>query len=59
MAAVGKYTVVNGVSDIDLMRVVNDHIRKGWRPIGGPLAVQDAHGGSKLLQALVHPEPER
>lgn len=55
-ADVGSYLIVNGDSDTKLMEVVNDHIGHGWRPIGGPIAVLDAQGGMRLLQALVHPE---
>ncbi|MGA2979291.1 MAG: DUF1737 domain-containing protein [Terriglobales bacterium] len=52
-SAITEYTIVNGTTDIELIRVVVAQIRNGWRPIGGPVTAQDQNGQGKLLQALV------
>lgn len=54
MAAINKYTIVNGASDTDLMKAVNSHIDREWRPIGGPFSVLNQNNEVVLLQAMVH-----
>jgi Domain of unknown function (DUF1737) len=52
-STVTEYTIVNGATDDELVRIVVAQIHNGWRPIGGPIAAQDQKGQWRLLQALV------
>jgi hypothetical protein len=52
---IAEYTLANGTSDTDLIANVNRLIKKHWRPIGGPLSVQNQDGETLLIQAMVRP----
>ena len=46
---IGKYTLVEEDSDVDLITAVNNLIAQGWIPIGGVTIA-----GRLYLQAMVH-----
>jgi hypothetical protein len=53
---IGKYTIVSGESDRELIDSVMIHIRNGWQPIGGAVPATNQDGLPILIQTLIRPK---
>ena len=50
---VQAYMVSHAFNLQDLMDDVNNHVRAGWSPIGGPFIYSDFQNNAKIAQAMV------
>jgi hypothetical protein len=49
-----QYIILHKHTKTALANAVNEHISKGWEPIGGVSAVSDEPQSTEYLQAMVH-----
>ena len=53
VATVTDYAIVNGESNIELVKLVGDMLGKGWQPVGGAVLAVDEKGNPVLMQTLI------
>jgi hypothetical protein len=50
---VTDYAIVNGKSNIELVKLVGGMLGKGWQPVGGATFAVDEKNNSVLMQTLI------
>ena len=52
-ATVTDYAIVNGESNVELVKLVGEMLGKGWQPVGGATFAVDGKGNPVLMQTLI------
>ena len=50
---ISRYDIVVAHGEVNLIQEVNQHIVKGWHPLGGPVVFIRPDGTQAILQAMV------
>jgi hypothetical protein len=58
-AEVTDYAILNGKSNVKLVKLVGEWIGKGWQPLGGAVFAVDEKGNPVLMQTLIRTRSAR